>query len=73
VLKDAPAPRVPDAYLVETDSPESFAADAVAGHRGRAIEWSDAKARLDGRDSAVAAVILVTRRPAGKQAPQTES
>jgi hypothetical protein len=73
VRKDAPAPRVPDAYLVETDSPESFAADAVAGHRGRAIEWNDAKARLDGRDSAVAAVILVTRRPAGKQAPQTES
>ena len=75
VLEDAPAPRVPDAFLVETDSPESVTADVVAGHGGRAIAWSEAKARLDGRDSEVAAVILVTRKPAapGKSGPQTGS
>jgi hypothetical protein len=75
VLQDAPAPRVPDAFLVETDSPESVTADVVAVHGGRAIGWAEAKARLDGRDSEVAAVILVTRTPAdhGKQAPQTGS
>jgi hypothetical protein len=69
VLQDAPAPRVPDAFLVETDSPESVTADVVAGHGGRAIEWGEAKARLDGRDSNVAAVIIVTRRPADPEQP----
>lgn len=64
VLEDAPAPKVPDAFLVETDSPESVTADVVAGHGGRAISWGEAKVRLDGRDSEVAAVILVTRKPA---------
>ncbi len=75
VLEAAPAPKVPDAFLVETDSPESVTADVVAGHGGRAITWSEAQVRLDGRDSEVAAVILVTRKPAapGKQAPQTGS
>jgi hypothetical protein len=75
VLADAPAPKFPDAFLVETDSPESVTADVVAGHGGRAITWNEAKVRLDGRDSEVAAVILVTRKPAapGKQAPRTGS
>jgi hypothetical protein len=75
VLEDAPAPKFPDAFLVETDSPESVTADVVAGHGGRAIAWNEAKVRLDGRDSEVAAVILVTRKPAapGKHAPQTGS
>ena len=75
VLEDAPAPKVTDAFLVETDSPESVTADVVAGHGGRAIAWNEAKARLDGRDFLFAAVILVTRKPAapGKQAPQTGS
>jgi hypothetical protein len=73
VLQDAPAPKVPDAFLVETDSPESVAAEVVAGHGGRAIDWSEAKERLDGRDSEVAAVILVTRKPADSQPPQTGS
>src|SRR3954462_8786032 len=44
VLQDAPPPKVPDAFLVETDSPESVTADVVAGHRGRAIGWNEAKA-----------------------------
>jgi hypothetical protein len=73
VLQDAPAPKVPDAFLVETDSPESFTADVVAGHGGTGIDWSEAKKRLDGRDSEVAAVILVMRKPAGSQPPQTGS
>jgi hypothetical protein len=59
----------PDAFLVETDSPESVTADVVAGHGGRAISWSEAKGRLDDRDSEVAAVILVTRKPADPQPP----
>jgi hypothetical protein len=75
VLESAPPPRLPDAFLVEADSPESFAAEVVAGHGGTAIEWGEAKARLDGRDSEVAAVILVTRKAAAPegQAPRTGS
>jgi hypothetical protein len=69
VIEAAPAPRVPDAFLVETDSPESVTADVVGAHGGRAIDWSEAKTRLDGRDSEVAAVILVTRKPARPDSP----
>jgi hypothetical protein len=69
VLEDAPAPRFPDAFVVETDSPESVTADLVAGHGGRAIGWKEAKRTLDGRDPEVAAVILVTRKQADPEKP----
>jgi hypothetical protein len=68
VLAQAPAPSVPDAFVVEADSPESVAADVVAGHGGRAIHWAEARKRIDGRDPEIAAVILVLRRP-GPGAP----
>jgi hypothetical protein len=63
VLAEAPAPSVPDAFVVETDSPEAVTAELVAGHDGRTIDWSEARTRLNGRDPEVAAVILVVRRP----------
>ncbi len=63
VLAKAPPPSVPDAFVVETDSPEAVTAGVVAGHDGRAIHWREARARLDGRDPEIAAVILVVRRP----------
>lgn len=64
LLAEAPPPRTPDAFVVETDLPESVTAEVVAGHDGRAIQWSEARERIDGRDSDLAAVILVVRRPA---------
>lgn len=63
VLANAPAPVVPDTFVVETDSPESITADLVAENGGRAIHWGEARKRLDGRDPEIAAVILVLRRP----------
>ena len=63
VLAEAPPPSTPDAFVVEADSPEAAAAEIVAGHEGRVIHWSEARARLDGRDPEIAAVILVVRRP----------
>lgn len=63
VLESAPRPRAPDAFVIETSSPESVAAELVAGHEGQAIPWSEAKERLDGRDPRIAAVVLVLRRP----------
>jgi hypothetical protein len=63
VLSTAPPPRQPDAFVVETSSPESVTADLVAGHDSRAVHWAEARERLDGRDPEIAAVILVVRRP----------
>ncbi len=63
VLAEAPPPSLPDAFLVEAESPEAVVAEVVAGHGGRAIQWSEAQARLDGRDPKIAAVILVLRQP----------
>ena len=69
-LANAPDPVVPDAFVIEVDSPEGVTADLVAGHDGRAIHWAEARRKLDGRDPEVAAVILVVRRP-GSEPPQS--
>jgi hypothetical protein len=63
LFSEAPPPSLPDAFVVETDSPEALAADLVAGHDGRAVQWSEARERIDGRDPEIAAVILVVRKP----------
>jgi hypothetical protein len=64
LLASTPPPSLPDAFVVETESPESITADVVAGHDGRTIHWNEARERIDGRDPEIAAVILVVRRPA---------
>jgi hypothetical protein len=64
LLASVPPPSLPDAFVVETESPESVTADLVAGHDGRAIHWGEARQKVDGRDPEIAAVILVVRRPA---------
>ena len=61
-LESAPALRAPDAFVVETDAPEALVAAALGGE-GRPVHWSEAQARIDGRDPQVAAVILVLRTP----------
>ncbi len=63
VLAEAPAPAFPDAFVVETDTPEAVTAEVLAERDGRAIHWAEARQRLDGRDPEIAAVILVVRRP----------
>jgi hypothetical protein len=63
VIEQAPPPRVPDAFAIATDSPEALAAEVVAGHGGQAIQWSEARERIEGRDPEIAAVILVLRKP----------
>lgn len=61
LLDAVPPPTGPDAFVVETDNPEGLVAEVVAAHDGNAIQWADARRRLDGRDPEVAAVILVVR------------
>ncbi|MGV1049474.1 MAG: hypothetical protein ACOYD4_13230 [Solirubrobacterales bacterium] len=62
LLESAPAPRAPDAFVIEADSPEALTAALVGDHDGQVIHWGEARQRLDGRDPKVAAVILVVER-----------
>jgi hypothetical protein len=62
VISQAPPPTYPDAFVIETETPEAVSAEVVGGHDGRAIKWSEAQARIDDRDPEIAAVILVVRR-----------
>ncbi|MFN8162655.1 MAG: hypothetical protein U0R26_02280 [Solirubrobacterales bacterium] len=63
ILSQAPPPSVPDAFVIETATPETVTADVVAEHDGKAIPWGEARETIDGRGPKVAAVILVVRRP----------
>jgi hypothetical protein len=53
----------PSAAMVEADSLDGAIAELSAGRDLQPIRWSAARERIDGRDPAVAAVILVVRRP----------
>jgi hypothetical protein len=63
ILSQAPPPSLPDAFVIETPTPEAVTADLVGGHDGRAIHWGEAREKIDGRDPEIAAVILVLRQP----------
>lgn len=61
-LASAPPPRRPDAFVVESEDPQAAVAGMLAGQQAAPVTWSDARARIDGRDPAVAAVILVVKQ-----------
>src|SRR3954468_1818343 len=61
ILAQAPPSSAPDAFVIEAQDPERLAARLAADHDGRAVEWGEAKRRLDGRNPQVAAVILVLK------------
>lgn len=65
ILSEAPPPAMPDAFVIETETPEAVTAEVVGGHGGHAVHWSEARQRIDDRDPEIAAVILVVKRPAG--------
>jgi hypothetical protein len=62
LLEEAPAPELPDAFVVEAESPEGLVAQ-LAPSGAEAIPWNEAKERIDGRDPSIAAVVLVVRPP----------
>jgi hypothetical protein len=62
ILAAAPPARMPDAFVVETETPEALIAEVVSDHDGRPIHWAQARQKLDGRDPEVAAVILVLKK-----------
>lgn len=61
---------LPAVYEVEADSLDGAVAEMAAGSEPAEIEWPAARARIDGRDPSVAAVILVLRPP-GPDQPQS--
>jgi hypothetical protein len=52
---------LPSVMSIEADSLDGAVAEIAAGREPVEIEWPDARARIDGRDPSVAAVILVIR------------
>lgn len=62
LLAETTPPKLPDAFVIETDVPEAIVAEMLGGRQGRPAPLGDVERRLNGRDPEVAAVILVTRR-----------
>jgi hypothetical protein len=52
---------LPSVVAIGADSVDGAVAEMAAGSAPVEIEWPDARARIDGRDPSVAAVILVVR------------
>ncbi len=58
----APPPATPDAFVIETETPEAVTAEVVGRPRRPTRSTGPTRAsRIDGRDPEVAAVILVVR------------
>jgi hypothetical protein len=64
VLAQTEPPKLPDAFVVETELPEATVAEMLSGQQAQPVPLGDVEKKLDGRDPEVAAVILITKRPA---------
>lgn len=62
-LAAAPTPDLPDAFVVEAEQPDAAVGGLLAGQVAEPIAWAEARERINGRDPAIAAVILVLRKP----------
>ena len=62
-LAEAPPPKVPDAFVVTSELPEATVGEMLAERDAAPIAWSEARAKIDGHDPEVAAVILVVKQP----------
>ena len=70
-MLEAEETRAPLAPVISIEGTSVHAAlDTIASGDPVALEWSEARARIDGRDPAVAAVILVLR-PSGPEPSQS--
>jgi hypothetical protein len=63
VLTQTKPPKLPDAFIVETELPEATVAEMLSGQTAQPVPLGDIEKKLDGRDPEVAAVILITKRP----------
>jgi hypothetical protein len=62
-LAAAPPPDLPDAFVIEAEHPGAPVGKLLEGQAANPIAWTEARDRIDGRDPAIAAVILVVKKP----------
>jgi hypothetical protein len=62
-LAAAPAPDLPDAFVIEAEQPDVALGKLLEGQAASPVAWIEARDRIDGRDPAIAAVILVVKKP----------
>jgi hypothetical protein len=64
-LAAAPPPDLPDAFVVEAEQPDAAINELFGGQATSPspIAWTEARDRIDGRDPAIAAVILIVKKP----------
>lgn len=62
-LAAAPAPDLPDAFVVEAEQPDAAVGRLLEGQAATPVAWTEARDRIAGRDPAIAAVILVVKKP----------
>lgn len=69
-LAAAPAPKLPDAFVVASELPEATVAEMLSDQDATPVSWSEARGRTGGGDPEVAAVILVVKQP-GAEPPRS--
>jgi hypothetical protein len=62
-LVAAPPPDLPDAFVIEAEQPDVALGKLLEVQAASPIAWTEARNRIDGRDPAIAAVILVVKKP----------
>jgi hypothetical protein len=62
-LAAAPAPDLPDAFVIEAAQPDVALGKLLENQAASPVAWTEARDRIDGRDPAIAAVILVVKKP----------
>jgi len=60
IVAEAEPPKLPDAFVIETDLPEAFLAERLPN--ARAVGLGEVERKIDGRDPQVAAVILLLKK-----------
>jgi hypothetical protein len=62
VLEKTETPKLPDAFVVESELPEATVAEMLSGQTALPVPLGDAEKKITGRDPEVAAVIVVTKK-----------
>lgn len=62
-LAAAPPPDLPDAFVIEAARPDAPLGELLEGQAATPVAWTEARDRIDGRDPAIAAVILIVKKP----------
>ena len=62
-LAAAPPPDLPDAFVIGAGQTDAALGTLLESQTAQPIAWTEARDRINGRDPAIAAVILVVKKP----------